>query len=152
MSEPQDPFVLFLMLITIGPCVFNYISHFIYQSLHSFTQVATQNHATSIGRMLVICQLVRDCSWCLRDLRTCANLWQQTMDSWGQWSSWAKWMPWVLPLLGPLIFSSFCYWTLSFSNTFLLCFPKPPGFCPGHYPDQLNPVPPRSAIARRPCW
>jgi hypothetical protein len=50
------------------------------------------------------------------------------MNSWGQWSSWA------LPLLGPLFFPcSADNWTLSFSNTFPLCFPETTGFHPGHY-------------------
>jgi hypothetical protein len=37
------PWYFFLILIAIDACAFNCMSHFIYQSLHSFTQVATQN-------------------------------------------------------------------------------------------------------------
>jgi hypothetical protein len=34
------------------------------------------------------------------------------------------------------------YWTLSFSNTLLLCFPEAPDFHLAHYPkaDQMNPI------------
>jgi hypothetical protein len=37
------------------------------------------------------------------------------------------------------------YWTLSFSNTFLLCFPEATGFHPGRYTntDQFDPIPVR---------
>jgi hypothetical protein len=46
---------------------------------------------------------------------------------------------------------------LSFANTFSLCFPEVPGFCPGPYPkvDQLDSVLPRSCYThlkqKRPC-
>jgi hypothetical protein len=42
-----------LMLVTVDPCAFNCMSHFISQSLHSFTKVATQNLAQL---MLFWCQ------------------------------------------------------------------------------------------------
>jgi hypothetical protein len=54
------------------PCVFNYMCHLISQSLHSFIQVTTQNHAISTGKMLLLCQLVWDCSWYLRDFKRCS--------------------------------------------------------------------------------
>jgi hypothetical protein len=70
MSAGQDPLAFLLILLTIDPCVFSHMSHFISQRLHSFTQVTTQNHITSTGKMLLLCQLVQDCSWCLlKDLR-----------------------------------------------------------------------------------
>jgi hypothetical protein len=48
--DTKFPWFFLLMLTTIGPCVFNWMSHFIFQSLHFFTQVATQN---LVLRMLV---------------------------------------------------------------------------------------------------
>jgi hypothetical protein len=41
------------MLIAIGACAFNCMSHFISQSLRSFTQVATQSRAL---RMMFLCE------------------------------------------------------------------------------------------------
>jgi hypothetical protein len=47
------PWIFLLMLIAIGLCAFNCMSHFISQSLYSFTQVATQN---LVQIMLFLCQ------------------------------------------------------------------------------------------------
>jgi hypothetical protein len=67
MSTPQDALVFLFMLTTIGSFVFNYMSHFISQRLHSFIQAATQRHAAPTVKMLLLCHLVQDCPWCLRD-------------------------------------------------------------------------------------
>jgi hypothetical protein len=78
-----------------------------------------------------------------------ANLWQQTTDSWELWK------PWVFPWLGPFFFPIV---TLPSSNSFLLCFPEAPGFCPGQYSktDQFSSIPPTGSLqsleARRHCW
>jgi hypothetical protein len=47
------PWFSLLMLIAIGPYVFDCMSHFTSQSLHSFTQASTQN---LLQRMLFLCQ------------------------------------------------------------------------------------------------
>jgi hypothetical protein len=91
------------------PCVFNYMSHLISQSLHSFIQVVTESHVTSTRKVLLSCQLVWDFFIIPRRPRN------------------------VLPA------SDNKQWTAGDSG-----FPglKTPGFHPGYYPDQLNPVSP----------
>jgi hypothetical protein len=108
MSIPQDPLVFLLRLITTGPCVFNCISHFISQRLHSFTQVATQNHVINT---LMLHQ--EECWFMstrlglfLMPLRDFRNVWPTSNNK--QWT-WLMSMPGVIPLLGHLFFPSFCW-------------------------------------------
>jgi hypothetical protein len=123
-----------LMLMAIDPYAFNCMSHFISQSLHSFTKVATQNlvqwmlfwyqccfkssrprssgiiHDASkrIGKMLPISKNKQlpagNC--CLPGLSGCH----------------ASSLCWV-PLFFPI-------GTMPSSKPFSLCFPEAPGFCP----------------------
>jgi hypothetical protein len=77
----HEDLVFFLMLITTGPCVFNCMSRFISQRLHSFIQIATQNHVPPTGKMLLSCQPVWDHNAVKRLQEHTANFWQQTMDT-----------------------------------------------------------------------
>jgi hypothetical protein len=93
MSVSQDPLVFLLMLVTIGPCVLNYMSCFISQSLHSFTEVTLKI-------------LSKECYFYVNQSGIGVDV-LPISDNNGQLGTvvfLGNWMPWVLALLGSLIF------------------------------------------------
>jgi hypothetical protein len=119
------------MLMDFGLCAFNCMSHFISQSLHFFTHVATQ---TLVQRMLFLWQgcftSTRPWSFMmpLRDFRNVLSI-----SNSKQWTAGNSGFPRlnecpVYSLRWDFLF--FPLVSLPSSNSFSFFFPEAPGFCP----------------------